>query len=124
MKVVTTLVSAATLLFLVGCTNMAPEEQGVLSGSALGALGGAAMGSLSGNAGPGALIGAALGGIGGSMVASNERARDMRGRYYRDDRRFAPPPRYRGRFEDRYYEDYDDGDYTVDEYYYERGHYR
>jgi uncharacterized protein YcfJ len=73
MKAVTTLVCALPFLFLVGCTNMTPSEQSVLSGSALGAVGGAALGALSGNAGEGALIGAGIGAMGGAMQDANNR---------------------------------------------------
>ncbi|MBS0288720.1 MAG: hypothetical protein JSS07_01620 [Proteobacteria bacterium] len=72
MKAVITLLCALPItLFTIGCTNMTPEEQSVLSGSALGAVGGAAMGSLSGHAGEGALIGAGIGAMGGAMQESN-----------------------------------------------------
>ncbi len=71
MKAVTTLLCALPLVLLIGCTNMTPEEQGVLSGSALGAVGGAALGALSGHAGEGAMIGAGIGAMGGAMQSTN-----------------------------------------------------
>jgi uncharacterized protein YcfJ len=58
-------------LFLLGCDNMTPSEQRVLSGSALGSVAGAAMGSLTGNAGEGALIGAGVGALAGAMQDRN-----------------------------------------------------
>lgn len=75
MKTVTTLICALPLAFLVGCSNMTPSEQSVLSGSALGAVGGAALGALSGHAGEGALIGAGIGAVGGAMQNENNRRR-------------------------------------------------
>jgi len=77
MKAVTTLLCALPLSFLVGCTNMTPEEQAVLSGSTLGAVGGAALGSLSGHAGEGALIGAGIGAMGGAMQSTNQQPRTV-----------------------------------------------
>ena len=71
MKAVTTLLCALPMVLLVGCANMTPEEQSVLSGSALGAVGGAALGALSGHAGEGAMIGAGVGALGGAMQNTN-----------------------------------------------------
>ncbi len=62
------------MALLIGCTNMTPSEQSVLSGSALGAVGGAVLGGLSGNAGEGAIIGAGIGALGGAMQDTNNRA--------------------------------------------------
>ncbi|MBS0287426.1 MAG: hypothetical protein JSR17_09025 [Proteobacteria bacterium] len=78
MKIVSTLLCGLSLALLVGCTNMTPEEQGVLSGSALGAVGGAALGSLSGHAGEGAMIGAGIGALGGAMQSTNNQPRAVR----------------------------------------------
>lgn len=78
MKAVTTLICALPLALLVGCSNMTPSEQSVLSGSALGAVGGAAMGALSGHAGEGALIGAGIGAMGGAMQDTNNRQNQNR----------------------------------------------
>ncbi len=75
MKTVTTLLCAIPMVLLVGCANMTPEEQSVLSGSALGAVGGAALGALSGHAGEGAMIGAGVGALGGAMQSTNNQPR-------------------------------------------------
>lgn len=104
MKAVTTLLCALPMVLLIGCTNMTPEEQGVLSGSALGAVGGAALGALSGHAGEGAMIGAGIGAMGGAMQSSNNQ------------------PRRGPRAVREYYEEevcYDDDYCEVSEYYYD-----
>ena len=53
--------------FIVGCTNMSQEEQGTLTGAAIGTAAGAGIGALAGNAGAGALIGAAAGTVVGNI---------------------------------------------------------
>jgi len=67
MKTVMKLIPAIALLSLVGCSNMSPTEQRVLSGAAIGAASGAAIGAIAGShgAGAGALIGAGVGAVGG-----------------------------------------------------------
>lgn len=71
MKKITKVISMMSIVLLVGCDNMTPREQTILSGSAIGALGGAAIGAIAGGgngAGVGALIGAGAGAIGGAMI--------------------------------------------------------
>jgi hypothetical protein len=78
MKLVTTLICAAALTSLVGCSHMNTSEQSALSGSAMGAIGGAALGALTGQAGKGALLGAGLGAVAGSAIgADRERGEAM-----------------------------------------------
>ena len=55
-----------------GCTNMSREEQGTLSGAAIGAVGGAAIAGIAGgNMGVGALVGGAGGAIAGNILSKN-----------------------------------------------------
>ena len=79
MKAVITLMCALPMALLIGCSDMTPSEQTVLSGSALGAVGGAVLCSLSGNAGEGAIIGAGIGALGGAMQDTNNRAQAQGG---------------------------------------------
>lgn len=59
-----------------GCTNMSRTEQGVVSGTALGAIGGAGIAAISGGmAGWGALTGAGLGALAGGIVGSQQQNR-------------------------------------------------
>lgn len=51
----------------VGCTNMNKEEQGTLSGAAIGTAAGAGIGALAGNTGAGAIIGLAAGTVVGNI---------------------------------------------------------
>jgi hypothetical protein len=60
---------AALGLLLVGCaTPLTTREQGLLTGTLLGAGTGAVLGSLSGHAGAGALIGGAAGALTGGLI--------------------------------------------------------
>lgn len=76
MKHLTKLIPVIAMASLVGCSNMSPSEQRVLSGAAIGTVGGAAIGSISGNAGAGALIGAGAGALGGAIYDSSQRGYD------------------------------------------------
>jgi len=76
MKHLTKLIPVVAMLSLVGCSNMSPSEQRLLSGAAIGTVGGAAIGALTGNAGAGALIGAGAGAIGGAVYDSSQRGYD------------------------------------------------
>jgi len=76
MKISTKITSVLAVTLLVGCSNMTPTEQRLLSGSAIGAVGGAAVGGLAGgHAGTGALIGAGAGALGGYLYDQNQRRR-------------------------------------------------
>ena len=57
----------------VGCTNMTKEEQGTVSGAAIGAAAGVGFTALTGGSKwTGAAIGAAAGGIAGHIKGKNE----------------------------------------------------
>lgn len=68
MKAFTIPLLAMMLIGSVGCTDMTREQQGTLSGAAIGAAGGAGIAALSGGSGwTGAAIGAVAGGIAGNI---------------------------------------------------------
>jgi osmotically inducible lipoprotein OsmB len=70
-RIVISLALAAGLV--AGCTNMNREQQGTLSGAAIGAAGGAAIGLISGgNVGVGALVGGAAGAVVGNLKAKGD----------------------------------------------------
>lgn len=53
---------------LIGCTSMTPQQQGTVSGAAIGAAAGAGIAAISGGSGwTGAAIGAAAGGVVGHI---------------------------------------------------------
>ena len=72
---------------VVGCTDMTPQQQGTLSGAAIGAAGGAGIAAISGG---NAWTGAAIGGVAGAVRGSNQdranqqRYRDSQGLEYED----------------------------------------
>ena len=51
---------------IAACSNMTPQEQGALSGGAIGAAGGAVLGAVAGVP----ALGAALGGAGGAAIGA------------------------------------------------------
>ena len=54
---------------LVGCANMTPTQQRVLSGGAIGAAGGAALGAMTGGSpGLGAVVGGGVGAAAGALM--------------------------------------------------------
>lgn len=74
MKIYTKLVPVFALVSLVGCSNMSPTEQRVVSGAAIGTVAGAAIGGIAGGgsgAGIGALTGAVIGGTAGYVYDRN-----------------------------------------------------
>lgn len=53
---------------VVGCTDMTPQQQGTLSGAAIGAAGGAGIAAISGgNVWTGAAVGGVAGGVAGNI---------------------------------------------------------
>jgi len=61
----------AAAAVVIGCTNMTPQQQGTLSGAAIGAAGGAGIAAIAGGSGwTGAAIGAVAGGVVGHMKGS------------------------------------------------------
>ncbi len=68
-KYLLTGILALALVSGLGCTNMNKTQQGLLSGTALGALGGAGIAAISGGyAGWGALAGAGVGALAGGIL--------------------------------------------------------
>ena len=73
MKVLTILLFSIPILASTGCTNMTKEEQGTVSGAAIGAAAGVGFTMLTGgNKWTGAAIGAAAGGIAGNIKGRKE----------------------------------------------------
>ena len=66
-------IAAVTLVVAVGCTTMTPQQQGTVSGAAIGGLAGAGIAAVSGGSGwTGAAIGAVAGGVVGNIKAKNQ----------------------------------------------------
>lgn len=58
---------------VLGCTTMTPQEQGTLSGAAIGAAAGAGIAAIAGGSGwTGAAIGAVAGGVAGNIKGSKQ----------------------------------------------------
>ncbi len=73
MNSVKILITVALLLVVSACTDMTREQQGILSGGAIGAAGGAGIAHLSGGkAGIGAIIGGVVGAVAGDIKGANE----------------------------------------------------
>lgn len=71
MKKITTISLALIAGGLIGCTNMTPQQQGTMSGAAIGAAAGAGIAAIAGGSGwTGAAIGAVAGGLVGNMKGS------------------------------------------------------
>ena len=72
MKRIGTIVAVAAVAVVFGCTNMTTEQQGTLSGAAIGGAAGAGIAAIAGgSAWTGLAIGAAAGGVAGHMRATN-----------------------------------------------------
>jgi hypothetical protein len=68
---VTGLAMAAALA--IGCTSMTPQQQGTVTGAAIGAAAGAGIAAISGGSGwTGAAIGAVAGGVVGNIKGSKQ----------------------------------------------------
>lgn len=75
-KIIITGLLVLTLAAGMGCTNMSRTQQGIVSGTALGALGGAGIAAISGGAaGWGALAGAGVGALAGGIVGHEQERR-------------------------------------------------
>lgn len=62
---------------LVGCADLSPGTQRMVTGTMIGAGSGAAIGAIAGNAGMGAGIGAAAGLLGGYLYDQHEKAKQQ-----------------------------------------------
>lgn len=68
------IICSGALVAVIGCTNMTPEQQGTVSGAALGMAGGAGIAAIAGgDAWTGALIGGAAGAVAGNIQGANAR---------------------------------------------------
>ena len=66
------IIAALALVAAVGCTTMTPQQQGTVSGAAIGGLAGAGIAAISGGSGwTGAAIGAVAGGVVGNIKGKN-----------------------------------------------------
>ena len=65
--------TVAAMTLLGACTNMTPQQQGTMSGAAVGAVAGAGIAAISGGSGwTGAAIGAVTGGVVGNIKGSKQ----------------------------------------------------
>ena len=75
MKRVELMVAIAAVTAVIGCTTMTPQQQGTVSGAAIGAAAGAGIAAIAGGSGwTGAAVGAVAGGVVGNIkvASSNE----------------------------------------------------
>ncbi len=67
------IVAVVAVAGMVACTNMTPQQQGTMSGAAIGAAAGAGIAAIAGGSGwTGAAIGAVGGGIVGNIKGSKQ----------------------------------------------------
>jgi osmotically inducible lipoprotein OsmB len=67
------IVAVAVVAGVIGCTNMTPQQQGTMSGAAIGAAAGAGIAAISGGSGwTGAAIGAVAGGVVGNIKGGKQ----------------------------------------------------
>jgi osmotically inducible lipoprotein OsmB len=67
MKKLGMILAIAGVTGMVACTNMTPQQQGTMSGAAIGAAAGAGIAAISGGSG---WTGAAIGAVGGGIVGN------------------------------------------------------
>ena len=73
MKRIGMVAAIATVISVIGCTTMTPQQQGTVSGAAIGAAAGAGIAAISGGSGwTGAAIGAVAGGVVGNIKGSKQ----------------------------------------------------
>ena len=73
MKRIGLMVAVAVVAGVIGCTNMTPQQQGTVSGAAIGAAAGAGIAAISGGSGwTGDAIGAVAGGVVGNIKGSKQ----------------------------------------------------
>jgi osmotically inducible lipoprotein OsmB len=73
MKRFATILAIALMTGVIGCTTMTPEQQGTVTGAAIGAAAGAGIAAISGGSGwTGAAIGAVAGGVVGNIKGSKQ----------------------------------------------------
>jgi len=67
MKRIGMVAAIATAAIVIGCTNMTAQQQGTMSGAAIGAAAGAGIAAIAGGSG---WTGAAIGAVGGGIVGN------------------------------------------------------
>ena len=73
MKRIATIVAACATFAVLGCTSMTPQQQGTVTGAAIGAAAGAGIAAISGGSGwTGAAIGAVAGGVVGNIKGKQQ----------------------------------------------------
>ena len=73
MKRIGTIAAIAVATGMIGCTTMTPQQQGTVTGAAIGAAAGAGIAAISGGSGwTGAAIGAVAGGVVGNIKGSKQ----------------------------------------------------
>ena len=73
MKRNATIITLSCALGVLGCTTMTPQEQGTVTGAAIGAAAGAGIAAISGGSGwTGAAIGAVAGGFVGNIKGKQQ----------------------------------------------------
>ena len=73
MKRITLIAAIVTATSVIACTSMTPEQQGTVSGAAIGAAAGAGIAAIAGGSGwTGAAIGAVAGGVIGNIKGSKQ----------------------------------------------------
>ena len=73
MKRFGTIAAIMTATVVIGCTTMTPQQQGTVTGAAIGAAAGAGIAAVSGGSGwTGAAIGAVAGGVVGNIKGSKQ----------------------------------------------------
>ena len=73
MKRLGAIATIAVVAMMIGCTSMTPQQQGTVTGAAIGAAAGAGIAAISGGSGwTGAAIGAVAGGVVGNIKGSKQ----------------------------------------------------
>ena len=73
MKRLGLVMATAVAAGVIACTNMSPQQQGTVTGAAIGAAAGAGIAAISGGSGwTGAAIGAVAGGVVGNIKGSKQ----------------------------------------------------
>lgn len=73
MKRVGTILAVTAAAVVIACTSMTPQQQGTVTGAAVGAAAGAGIAAISGGSGwTGAAIGAVAGGVVGNIKGSKQ----------------------------------------------------
>ena len=73
MKRLGAIATIAVVATVIGCTSMTPQQQGTVTGAAIGAAAGAGIAAVSGGSGwTGAAIGAVAGGVVGNIKGSKQ----------------------------------------------------